>query len=533
MKKQFLLLVMLALMLCLVTACTQTAAPAEAPAAPTAAAAAAADAPAATEAPAPAQVAYKEEIIIAPASGFSTQDVQNCGGTTGMSVYYSVFNTLVDLDVATGELVPDLALSWTAISDTVWEFKLRDDVNFHDGTHFTAEDVKFTIERGLTQSKTKLTYSGTKSVTVVDEYTVQVETEAPNHDFVNKLADTRGSMLSKHAFETLTPEEANKIGTGAYKYVEWVEGDHVTLTRNDEYWGELPKTKTIVVKTMTEATTRLVALQAGDVDLIADPTASDLHFFNEDKNIKLLQYTGSQLRFIGLNISSKPLDNILVRQAIACGINKADYMVATYENMAVPHYSFQHPNTPYYVDGLLGMDYDPQKAKDLLAEAGYPNGLTLELIGPQDDRSISNNAIFQAQMAEIGITLDVQNLEAATFIALTEAHDYAIDMDYTARFFTGLDPLYRVFFYAAPGAVNYFGFNDARINELIDKGLAEFDEAEREVIYKDLQNIIANEMYCVFPICIEPRLYGANAKLDGLPAVGTSANYTYVHVVLD
>ncbi len=530
MKKQFLLLVMLALVLCLVTACTQDV-QTEAPPAPTANAPA--EAPVESSAPAPAQIAYKEEIIIAPASGFSTQDVQNCGGTTGMSVYYSVFNTLVDLDVASGKLVPDLALSWTAISDTVWEFKLRDDVYFHDGTHFTAEDVKFTIERGLTQSKTQLTYSGTKSVTVVDDYTVRVETEAPNHDFVNKLADTRGSMLSKHAFETLTPEEANKIGTGAYKYVEWVEGDHVTITRNDDYWGEMPKTKTIVIKTMTEATTRLVALQAGDVDLIADPTASDLHFFDEDKNIKLLQYTGSQLRFIGLNISSKPLDNPLVRQAIACGINKDDYMAATYENMAVPHYSFQHPNTTYYVDGPLGLPYDPQKAKELLAEAGYPNGLTLELIGPQDDRSISNNAIFQAQMAEIGITLNVQNLEAATFIALTEAHDYAIDMDYTARFFTGLDPLYRVFFYAAPDKVNYFGFSDARINELIDQGLAEFDEAKREVIYKDLQNIIANELFCVFPICVEPRLYGANAKLEGLPAVGTSADYTYVYVPLD
>ncbi len=476
---------------------------------------------------------YKEEVIIAPHAGFTTQDVQNCAATVPMAVYYSVFNTLVRLDVDTGQLKPDLAISWKAVSDTVWEVKLRDDVYFHDGTHFTAEDVKFTIERGVNQSKSGAFYQGVKNVKVVDDYTAQIELDSPNYDFMIKITDTRCSMLSKKAFETLTPQEANTIGTGAFKYDKWVEGDYVTLVRNDDYWGELPKTKRLTIKTMNEATTRLVALQTGEVDLIAEPTATDLHFFDEDENIKLLEYTGSQNRFIGLNISVKPLDNLKVRQAIAYGVNRDDFIVAVYENLAKAQYNFQHPSTPYYISGNWGIEYNPKKAKELLAEAGYPNGFSLDIVAPQDDRSIAVNTIFQAQMADIGIKLNAQNLEVATFITATESANYTMCVDYTATYFAGLDRLYRNFFYAQPGKINRFGINHARMNELMDKGISEFDEKKREAIYTELQKIIFDELYCMIPLVIEPRLFGAVKGLEGLPTPGTYPNYTYVHVVLD
>ncbi len=478
--------------------------------------------------------AYKEEVIIAPHAGFTTQDVQNCGATVPLAVFYSVFDTLVKLDVETGKLLPKLATSWEAISDTAWKFKLRDDVYFHDGTHFTAEDVKFTVERGMNQTKTIIHYGGVKAVDVVDDYTVIVELKSPDHDFVNKLTDTRGSMLSKKAFETLSDEEANQIGTGAFKYDKWVEGDYITIVRNDNYWGNKPNTKRLTFKTMTEATTRLVALQTGEVDLIADPNATDHHFFEEDDNIKLLEYLGSKMRFVAMNTRQKPLDDVRVRRAIAYGVNRDDYVTVVFEGNAKPHYNYLHPTNDYYIDGPMGgFEYNPEKAKNLLAEAGYPNGVKIPLIGPQENIFMAINSVFQAQMAEIGIDLDVQNLEVATFISSTEGGNFTMCTDYTAQFFNGLDRLMRIQFYAAPGKINFFGQSHPRLNELVELGVKEFDEAKRKEIYTEIQHIIFDELCCLVPLTLESLFFGAAKNLEGLPTPGAYPDYTYVCVKLD
>ena len=274
---------------------------------------------------------YQETITIAPSLDFTGMEVQSNSGGTSKSVYVLTFNTLIEKDTMNNELVPGLAISWEQVSDSSYEFKLREGVKFHDGTDFTAEDVKFTFERGKTQSSSKGKLSSIAGVEIVDDYTVRIELDPIDCDIIYKLTDPNCSILSANAFNTMAEEEAYKIGTGPYQYHEWVQGDYVSLIRFDDYWGELPQTKEIVIRYIPEASSRLLALQTGEIDICIDPPSIDLHYVAEDPDMTLLQVNSSTLRIVLLNELVEPFNNALVRQAIAHAINREDFVSAVYE----------------------------------------------------------------------------------------------------------------------------------------------------------------------------------------------------------
>lgn len=463
------------------------------------------------------EATYKETVVFVPEYAFGTTETMNTGSSTSMSVYYLVYNNLVETDTKTGELVPALAESWEIVSPTEIIFNLRQGVTFHDGSPFTSADIEFTFNRALEQPTAAAKIGTLDSVEVLDEYTVKFYLKAADADFLYRLPDGRLSVLSKTAFDNMTEEEANKIGTGPYKYAEVVMGDHVTVTRYDEYWGGAAKTKNIVFQEIPEKAARLIALQAGDADIISGPAATDIHYIEEDENMVFNSYTGAQVRYFAFNTAFKPFDDVRVRQAIAYGINRADYVSVTYNGNAVETNNMMNTTNPFYVD-VDGYTYDPEKAKSLLAEAGYGEGdIVINLTGKQEDPDMSFGTIFQAQMKAIGITVNVNLVETAAFNAMImpgSGEDWQVKVDGWGGYITGPDNAFRYLYHSANNG-NSAALNDPEIDAMLDEGMVTTDEAARKAIYKDLQEKVLDLATCV-PVCIPTTDYASQATVEGM-----------------
>lgn len=456
---------------------------------------------------------YKKSITIAPALDFTSMDVQNDSGGTAKGVYLLVFNTLVEFDTENNEYIPGLAKSWEQISDTVWEFKLRKGVKFHDGSSFTAEDVKFTIDRGLQQNASKSKFSTIKEATIIDDNTIHIILNTPDNDLIYKLCEPNTVIICKNAFDNLEEDKANQIGTGPYMYNEWVQGDFLSLHRFNDYWDGATKTEEIIIRSIPEASSRLIALQTGEIDLCIDPPVIDLHYVAEDKNLSLWQIPSSLIRHITLNVKVKPFDNKLVRQAIAHAIDRDSLLTLVYEGNATAHYNVMHPISEFF-SNVDYFEYDPAKAKDLLLRAGFPNGFKTEIYSGPSAVQKSVATVVQAQLREIGIEADVKSLEIASFNSgVAPGGIFPIQVDGWGGHTIGPDNALRTEHHSL-GSVNRSNVKDEIIDKMIDEAISESDYNKRKRLYTDIQEKIVESSYWI-PVAIEQINVGLKKEVQG------------------
>lgn len=457
---------------------------------------------------------YKDEIVFAPKLSFDTMDVQNCVSTSTKSVYIWVYNTLVEKDTGTNTLVPSLAESWEQVSDTVWEFKLRQRVKFHNGSDFTAKDVKFTYERGKTQGASKPRLDSMESVEVVDDYTVRITLNQPDMDFIYKITDPNLVILSQEAFDTMSEEEANQIGTGAYRYEEWKHGEYVSVTANPDYWGGEPKTRRIVVRTIPEEAARLIALQTGEVDMIQSPASTDLGYIADDPKLTLAQYPSSTVRYLGLNTTEAPFDNPKVRQAVAYAINRDELIAAVYQGNAMEMRNVMHPDNEFFTE-VEGYSYNAEKAKSLLEEAGYADGFTINMISNQAVNDVAICTIVQSQLAKFGITVNLQSMESATFnAAIAEGKGYQLMVSGWSGYTIGPDNALRSILHT-DGRINYTNVSDPYIDKTLDEARIISDPDERKALYGELEEYMTN-LAAFYPIAVEMLDLGMKADVQGM-----------------
>lgn len=457
---------------------------------------------------------YQEEIVYAPKLSFETMDVQNCVSTSTKSVYFWVFNTLVEKNMETNELAPALAESWEQISDTEWEFKLRQGVKFHSGADFTAKDVKFTYERGKTQGGSKSRLDSLGSINIVDDYTVRAVLNEPDMDFLYKLTELNLAILSADAFETMDEEAANQIGTGPYKYEEWRHGEYVSVVANPDYWGGEPKTRRIVVRTIPEAAARLIALQTGEVDIIQSPAATDLSHIAEDPKLTLTQFPSSTVRYLGFNVGEPPFDNPLVREAVAYGINRDELIAAVYQGNAMAMRNVMHPDNEFFTE-VEGYSYNPDKAKELLAEAGYADGLTINMISNQAVNDVAICTIVQSQLGKLGIKVNLQAMENATFITtITESKGYHLMVSGWSGYTFGPDNALRSILHTE-GRNNYFNLSDPYIDKTLDEARKIKDVKERKELYGELEEY-ATDLAVYYPVAVEMIDLGMKKDVEGI-----------------
>ncbi|MCG1010808.1 glutathione ABC transporter substrate-binding protein [Salinicoccus sp. ID82-1] len=466
--------------------------------------------------------------------GFSLQALPSSldphAANDGYSLYVmiNIYETLVRMNQDL-ELEPGLAESYEQVDDTTWEFKLREDVTFHDGSPFNAEVVKANLDRVRDPevgSPLEFLFTEIEEVEVVDDYTVNIHTARPFAALPAHLAHPGGSMISKEVIDQdyenmenggqpLTEVNANPVGTGFFEFEEIAEGDHITLIRNEDYWGEPASPASVTFKAVPEDGTRIAELSTGDADLIYPVNPSDVERIDSTDGARAEQHESASMSYLGFNLEKEPFDDPNVRRAIAMAIDKEAIINEMLEGIPAVAETPLNPTVKGYSEDLEPIDHDMEAARSLLEESGYADGFTAEII--VRDRTTSDIATYiQQALQELNITLEIRQMESGAYQEYTAngQHDMfmgswgtvTLDADY------GLYPMFHSDNHGAPG--NRTFYSNEEVDTLLDEARTETDEAARMQMYEDAQQIIIDEAPLV-PIYHSVLLAGINDELEG------------------
>jgi len=299
-------------------------------------------------------------------------------GAIDSVLYANVFEGLTRF-ASHGSVTPGLAKSWEISEDGLtYTFMLNDGVTFHDGSAMDGEDVKFSLDRARAEESAnaqKALFEGITDVTVVDPLTVKVTLDGPNGDFLFNMAWGDAVIVAPESIDDI---KTTPIGTGAFKFADWVQGDKITLTRNDAYWGTPATLTDVTFKFISDPTAAMAAMMAEDIDVFAGfPTPEALPQFESDPRFQVLVGNSEGETILSTNNKMPPLDDVKVRKAIAHAIDRQAIIDGAMFGLGTPIGTHFAPHHPDYVDLTGNSAYDPELSKKLLAEAGYPDGFTL------------------------------------------------------------------------------------------------------------------------------------------------------------
>lgn len=437
---------------------------------------------------------YKTDIEIAMTGDLPSSSPYGNSSTQTFITTNSTFNGLVDMDKE-GNASEALATSWESNEDsTVWTFTLREGVKFHDGSDFTAQDVAWTWDYASTTENDGINWplQGANlidSIEVVDDYTVVFNLNTSSPDFLFYAAQ---KIMSQNAVETLGFSEGGSIGTGPYIFDSQETGVSWTIRRNDNYWGTPGISETITFQVVTDASTRALTLQSGDVDAIFEANSSDIVSFLEDDSYNVFQAENSANVYLGFNCSTENGGNNIIRQAVAMAINRDDIVNACYEGGICGTASFNVINnvTTGYKD-VEYVEYDPEGAMELLAENGLEN-ITLRLTTFSKYLSVAE--VVQAELSMIGINVEIRELAQASFTANLTAEPDAYDMYINATSSQGgiLNIMERFFENGGASAAMFYHNDefDSLISEV--RGKSTYDELIEG--FGELQDFIAKDV---------------------------------------
>lgn len=457
----------------------------------------------------------KDSLIIGTETDINNLNLQQQQDAANNVVLKNTHQTLVFFnngsDGTDERFGPCLATGWEYTDDTHITMTLRDDVYFNDGnqTPMTAEDVKFTLDMAM-DNVIASALKGYVQSTVIDEHTIEIETESYNNEFIQSLSSVPLSIQSKKAYEDGV-DEPYLIGTGPYKFDEWVEGEYCRLVKVEDYWGnDLPAddnlsagvANTIEFRPYIEASSRVMALQAGEIDVCVNPPINELQYLEEDENITVYEQTGTRLFYFAFNVEQEPWDNQTLRQAVACAIDRDAVLQAAVYGKGTLQTTILNRGLWGFYDDMDGFDYDVDRAKELMAEAGYPDGgieTTLTYASGSPYEQIAT--IIQANLAEIGITVTLEPMETATLKETCVNGNQELFL-WRWNEDSKVDFVYRDLFYTGSGS-NYHHYSDATADELIDAVATEKDQDVRLADAQELQTYLVDA-------CPQVPLYIAN-----------------------
>lgn len=369
--------------------------------------------------------------------------------TDGESFYGSrqVYDTLVEFVPGETAIRPALAESWSFSDDGLTAtFKLRAGVMFHDGTPFNADAVVYSFERQFVESHPAYEFGPWKywgymdmtniieSVTATDDLTVVFKLKKKEAPFIANLAMDFAAIVSPTAGEKYGADLAsNPVGTGPFKFISWIKDDSIIYERNADYWGGDVYLDRLILKVIPDATARWLALQKGEVDIIDFPSPEDLEEMKVTEGIKVVQQEGLNVGYLALNNEKAPYDNKLVRQAMNYAIDRDEIVAGVYGAAGKPAKNPLPPTMWSYNDDIEAYPYDLEKAKALLAEAGYADGFKTEIWAMPVARPYNPNGkkvaeIMQAQLAKVGIEVEIISYEWGTYLDKTDMGEHQAAM---------------------------------------------------------------------------------------------------------
>ena len=455
-----------------------------------------------------------------------------------LTVSYQIVENLVGFVLGTAEIAPGLAVSWEPNADsTTWTFKLREGVSFTDGTPFNAEAVKFNFDRWNNQDNeyayadqgkdlTAWTsifgnYYGmdgylVESVDVVDDLTVSMSLTRPVGFFPQLVASSYFGMHSPTAImeggiDYGTPVKG-AVGTGPFMFSEWIDGDRVVLTRNDNYWGEKAGVEQLVFRGIEEAATRLAELEAGSIDIAVNLAPDDYDTVTGNAELELaLSSADLRVGYIGMHQSNKPFDDLRVRQAIAYAIDKDAIIEAFYGDLGSVAAEFIPP-AMFGHSGLEAYPYDPEKAKALLAEAGYPDGFDTQFWYMPVSRPYYPNPKDLAEaaasyLADVGINAELMTEDWGIYLDDYALGKFPLYMLGWSADFADPDNFISPFFNPS-NAKGGFGWDDPETFKLIEEAQSAGSLDERTMLYAEINQRIYDQLPAL-PV-VNPRALNAN-----------------------
>ena len=423
-------------------------------------------------------------------------------------VYANVFEGLTRFQ-ADGSIAPGLAESWEISDDgLIYTFKLHSGVTFHDGTALTAEDVKFSLDRARAEDSTnaqKALFAGIADVAVIDDTTVQISLASPNGGFLRNLAWGDAVIVAPESVEQAATAP---VGTGPFRFSDWVQGDRVELVRNDDYWGDAVALEKATFKFISDPTAAFAAMMAGDIDAFPGyPAPETLIQFEADPRFELMIGSTEGETILSTNNKAEALSDLRVRQALAHAIDRQEIVDGAMFGYGTPIGTHFAPHHPDYVDLTAQSAHDPDKARALLAEAGYGDGLTLSLKLPPPSYARRGGEIIAAQLREVGIETEIENLEWAQWL---EQVFRGKDFDLTIVSHT--EPM-DINIYARPEY--YFQYDNPDFQEIMAELDLATDPDARSELLQAAQRLIADDYVNGYLFQLA-RTGVANAKIEGL-----------------
>lgn len=429
-------------------------------------------------------------------------------GAIDQVLYSNVFEGLTRFG-SDGSVNPGLAESWEISDDgLVYTFKLRAGVAFHDGSAMDAKDVIFTLDRArddTSQNAQKALFEGIESVEAVDDLTVKVTLGTPNGNFLFNMAWGDAVIVAP---ESIGEIKSKPIGTGAFVFDNWVQGDQITLAKNPDYWGEPAKLDQATFKFISDPTAAFAAVMAEDVNVFGGyPAPENLPQFEADARFQVLVGSTEGETILSINNEMEPLNDVKVREAIAHAIDRQAIIDGAMFGQGTPIGTHFAPHNPDYVD-LTGISqYDPELSKALLAQAGYPDGFTTTLKLPPPSYARRGGEIIAAQLREVGIETEISNLEWAQWLEqVFKGKDFGLTIvSHTEPFDIGI--------YARPDY--YFQYDNPDFQALNDQLTQETNPGMRSDILVKMQRTIAEDYVNGFLFQLATPTV-ANAKVRGL-----------------
>lgn len=494
------------------------------------------------------------ELVIGLGADVTSIDPHNNNAAPNNSIAEQIFNKLIEND-ARQSPKPGLAESWRTVDDLTWEFKLRRGVKFHDGADFTAADVAFSIARpGIINTPGGFTIF-TRSITekiIVDPYTIRLKTATP---YPNLPIDMAGliivsSVAAKGALAADFDSGKATIGTGPWKFVRYVKGDRIELARNDNYWGPKPPWDKVTFRLITSDPSRVAALLAGDVQMIEVIPPADYAKLKTNKDIAI--FTTISNRMIHLHVDSNrdkspfitdkagrpleknPFKDARVRKAVSKAINRNAMVERVMDGLAIPAGQLVPEGFFGVSPNLKPEPFDPDGAKKLLAEAGYPDGFGITLHGP-NNRYVNDDQIVQAvaqMLTRVGIATKVETLPFSVYVSRANKLEFsAALLGWGVSTGEATYPLRSLIATNNPakglGTWNWGRYSNPQVDALLEQGLATVDNAKREKLLQQATELVINDTGLI------PLHYQVNtwAARKGLTYTPRTDERTYAHDV--
>ncbi len=425
-------------------------------------------------------------------------------------VWGNVFEGLTGLD-QTGAVVPLLATSWNVSDDGKdYLFNLRSGVTFHNGVPFDANVVKYTLDRARAEESTnaqKAFFEPIENVEVVDDLTIKVSLSEPKGLFLYWLAWGDAVMVEPSTVET---NNISPNGTGPFKFVSWQPGANVKLEKNTSYWDPaLPHLDQVTFRFISDARAQVAAIESGEVDAFPNFQAPELftQFVGDDRFETVVGVTPRKV-VAGLNNAKKPFSDIRVRQALMSAIDRNVVVEGAYFGFGAPIGSHFAQSDAGYKDLTGHFPYDPEKARALLTEAGYPDGFTFTMKTPQMSYTTRSAEVVQAFLADVGVTMNIVPSEfPAKWI-----EEVFLAKDYDATIVDHAEPM-DIDIYTRPGY--YFQYENADLSDVVSKGMSAAEAADRAKYLGQAQDILADEVPSLFLFTL-PRLNVWKTGVTGL-----------------